>query len=115
MKKKLLKQIVLSSYKNGELHDKTITQIADILDRKDLKQYITALKQSEKLRTVFIDMALAEVGVTKEFQKFFGEKKVVIRTDPSLLAGMRVTDNDDIFQMNLKHNLDAIIEHVESN
>jgi mRNA-degrading endonuclease YafQ of YafQ-DinJ toxin-antitoxin module len=113
MKKKLLKQLVLESYDKGHLLEKKALLIADQLDRKELKQYISALKQSEKLRTVFVDMPFdGNDDDMRSLQSLFPDKKIVLRTEESLLAGMRIVNNDDIFEMNLKHNLDAIIEHV---
>ena len=113
MKKRLLKQLVLESYDKGHLLEDKVLAIANQLDRKELKQFIGALKQSEKLRTVFVDMPFDGTDEDmKSLQSLFPDKKIVLRTDKTLMAGMRIVNNDDIFEMNLKHNLDAIIEHV---
>lgn len=115
MKKKLLKQLILESYDKGQLLEEKVLAIADQLDRKELKQYISALKQSEKLRTVFIDTPFdGNAEDLQSLQSIFPDKKIVLRTDPSLLAGTRIVNNDDIFEMNLKHNLDAIMEAINA-
>jgi hypothetical protein len=115
MKKKLLKQLILESYDKGHLLEHKALAIADQLDRKELKQYIAALKRSEKLRTVFVDMPFdGNAEDIQSLQSLFPDKKIVLRTDDSLLAGTRIVNNDDIFEMNLKHNLDAIMESINS-
>lgn len=113
MKKTLLKQLILTSYKEGELDEEIVFAIADRLERKELKQYLKALKQSEKLRTVIVDLPTdAAKEQIKDLQMLFPQKAIKVRKDPSLLAGVRIINSDDIFEMNLKHNLDAIIEQV---
>jgi hypothetical protein len=114
MNRKLLKQLVIHSYQNGSLHNEKVMMIADRLTRKELKQYIKALKYSEKLRTVIVDLPTETTSAqTEAFESLFPDKKVLFRKDPSLMLGMRIHNNDDVFEMNLKHNLDAIITRIE--
>jgi F0F1-type ATP synthase delta subunit len=113
MNKKLLKQLVLESYIKGELDQKKVMAIADRLTRKELKVYIKALKQTEKQRSVTIAIAgKATEEQQKQFQSMFPNKKVIVTYDPSLMTGVRISNNDDIFEMNLKHELDVIIQQV---
>lgn len=113
MKKTLLKQLVLNSYVKGELNQENVFAIADRLDRKELKQYSKALKQSEKLHSVIIEVPFYnDKDNTDALKELFPDKKLIIRKNPSLISGLRIRMNDDIFEMNLKHNLDAIVSHV---
>lgn len=115
MNKKLLKQLVLISYKNGDLDNEIVSQIADKLDRGQLKKYIQALKNAEKLRNVYIEspITLGKDAVS-EFKSIFPDKKIVMRKNSSLLVGTKITYNDDIFEMNLKNSLDTIVENIEN-
>lgn len=113
MNKKLLKQLILASYTNGALDEKNILAITDRLTRAELKQYIKALKQSEKAKTVIVDIPFYDTK-SQNLQSVFPSKKIIVRKDPSLLVGIRVTDNDDVFEMNLKHELDAIIKTIDA-
>lgn len=113
MNKKLLKQLIISSYTGNNLNQEMAFAIADKLDRTDLKLYIKALKHMEKKQSVMI--ALAQEATTeqeKQLQSLFPNKKIILSHDPSLLTGLRITNNDDIFEMNLKDRLDDIMNYV---
>lgn len=115
MNKQLLKQLVLISYRKGELDNETVSQIAEKLDRNQLKLYIKSLKNAEKLRQVYVE---SPFGIPKEtlneIKNMFPDKKIIMKNNPSLLAGTKITYNDDIFQMNLKNSLDTIVENIEN-
>jgi F0F1-type ATP synthase delta subunit len=115
MNKSLLKELIIASYKNGKLDQAKILSIADQLKRKELKAYIHAIKQAEKKRTVYIEMAEDSTKEqSEELQALFPNKRIVINKNPTLITGMRIQNNDDVFEMNLKHELDAIIEQVQN-
>ncbi len=115
MNKKLLKQLVLISYKNGDLDNETVSRIADKLGRAELKQYIKSLKNAEKLRNVYIESPFGmQNDIMKELKDIFPDQKIIDKNNPALLVGTRITHNDDIFEMNLKNSLDTIIENIEN-
>ncbi len=115
MNKKLLKQLVLISYKNGLLDNKIVSQIADRLDRSELKQYIQSLKNAEKFRNVYVESPFGiQNDMIKELKNIFPDKKIIDQSSPSLLVGTRITHNDDIFEMNLRNSLDTIVENIEN-
>lgn len=115
MNKKLLKQLVLISYKNGTLDKVTVSRIADKLDRAELKQYIKSLKNAEKLRNVYVENPF---GLQKdeivELKNIFQDKNIVDKNNPELIIGTRIIYNDDIFEMSLKSSLDSIVEKIEN-
>jgi len=115
MNKKLLKQLVLISYKNGDLDNETVSKIAEKLGRSELKQYIKALKSAEKLRNVYVESPFGmQNDIMKELKDIFPDQKIVESDNPALLIGTRITHNDDIFEMNLKSSLDSIIDQIEN-
>jgi len=115
MNKKLLKQLVIISYKNGVLDNETISKIADKLSKSELKQYIRSLKSAEKLRNVYVESPFElQKDMVDEFKHVFPDKKIVHQKDPSLLVGTRITHGDDIFEMNLKNSLERIVEDIEN-
>ncbi len=115
MTRKFLKQLVLKSYQDNKLQSENVLMISETLDRKALKEYLAALKQTEKLRTVYVDVPFdGDDEQIKEVKSLFPGKNIVVRKDPSLLVGMRIANNDDVFEMNLRHHLDAIMSHVEN-
>ncbi|HVF69375.1 MAG TPA: hypothetical protein VNA13_02290 [Xanthomonadales bacterium] len=114
MNKKLLKQLLLISYKNGELDNKTIAKISEKLDRTQLKQYIKALKSAEKLHNVYVETPFAEnKTVMESFKSIFPDKKIKNLENSSLIVGTKISYNDDIFEVSLKNNLDQIVRNIE--
>jgi len=115
MNKKLLKQLVIISYKKGELDNEIISQIAEKLDRNQLKLYIQSLKNAERLRNVYVESPFTiQKEELNELKNIFPDKNIIMKNNLNLLAGAKITYNDDIFQMNLKNSLDTIIDNIEN-
>lgn len=116
MAKKDTQPLVDTSYTDEELDAKKISAIADKLDRKSLKQYVRALKQAEKAKNVYVDVPFGgKETYTEDLQALFPNKTLVIREDPSLLLGVRITNGDDVFEINLQRQLDEISRQVSEN
>ncbi len=114
MNKKLLKQLVVTSYKNNVLDPEIVTQIADKLNKRELKQYIKALKNAERQRSVFVETPFTnQKFIEDNLREIFPSKKIVVKNDPSLLLGARISYVDDIFNMNLKYSLESIVKTIE--
>lgn len=114
MTKKLLKQMVEVSYNGQDLDVKKVEAIASRLSRKELREYIRALKIAERKICVLVDVP-TENGekYLKDFQSLFPNKKLVFRKDASLVFGTRVTDNDIVYAMNLRDSLQGMLRYVE--
>lgn len=114
MNKKLLKQLLLISYKNGNLDNETVAKVAEKLDRNQLKQYISALKKAEKLQNVYIETPFtASKSTIESFKTIFADKKIRTSEDSSLLVGTRISYNDDVFEISLKNNFDTILKNID--
>ncbi|MBI2443183.1 MAG: hypothetical protein HYV40_04740 [Candidatus Levybacteria bacterium] len=114
MKKKALKKIATASYNNGELDESFVNEVTSHLTRKELKDYIRALKLLEKKKRIYIDTSFSPSAMQEEMlREQFAGKDVVFQIDPDLLLGLRITDNDIVYDMNLKRTLDALEEYIE--
>lgn len=116
MNRQTLKQLVLKSYSEGDLDAQRVNKIADLLSRDELRLYIRSLKNWEKQNTVMLRVPgeTSETGaIMKDLQDIFPGKKIAVSLDPSLLIGMKLQSNDDIFEMSLKNTLDKITQHIE--
>lgn len=114
MTKKHIKQLVLASYKNNNLDEDTIERIANLLSKKDLKEYITKIKQQEKKQTVMIVLPyMPDIGEQKKITQHFLGKKIMYMIDSSLMVGIKVIDNDLISEYNLKNTLEDVANHVK--
>lgn len=114
MTKRLLQQLVLASYTGKELDAKKVEEISERLSRQDLKAYIRALKLMEQQKKIYIAMPNASVYNTskKTIESIFPDKELIFEEDPSLLLGVRVLDNDMVYEMSLKERLDSILDEV---
>lgn len=115
MKKKVLKKIITASYnKQNELDEERVDMIATHLNRKEIKEYIRVLKQLEKRKQLLVDTSFVPTAKQEEIMKErFPDKEVVFHFNPDLLFGIRITDNDIVYDMNLQRTLDAIEDFIE--
>lgn len=110
MRKKIIKELALKSYNDIDLDEGIVDSIADRLSRHDLKLYIKELKNYEKKKNVYISLPYPPNKDEKDkVQILFPKKKISYIIDPSLVIGLKITNNDLITEMNLKHTLDDIM------
>jgi F0F1-type ATP synthase delta subunit len=114
MTRKFLNKLVEASYIDESLDQQRVMAIAERVNRKELKAYIQAIKAREQSTTVIVDAPYElDKKQTDELLKFFPGKKLVSRKDNSLLLGLKITDNDTIYEMNLKDTLDNISDYLK--
>jgi len=106
-----LRNLVTESYKNDILDTNKVYAIANCLTRSELKQYIDALKNHEDKKNVIVTTPF-KVYNHKGFEKLFPNKKIFYKIDPSLMLGVKIVDNDNVYEFNLKSRLDDIISYI---
>lgn len=113
MTKKQLGWLVFKSYHKNALDPKKIKAIAKVLKRRELKQYIKALKAQENKISVNISLPYhpknKEEGI---FRKLFPDKKLIYNLDPSLILGLKIINNDEVFEMSLEDNFNRLLSHL---
>ena len=113
MSNKFIKSLALASYTKEQLDEVKIGRIVKKLTRLELKQYIKALKTVEKQTNVYVYLAnSAKQLAADQFSKLFPDKKIVIKEDKSLIAGIRIVDNDQVYEQNLKNNLNNLVNFI---
>ena len=116
MIKRDVKKFVLASYTKDQLDEKKVKRITLMLSRSNLKQYIKYLKTYEKQNTVTIvvpnEKFLGKNELERMFKGVLNGKKIKIEIDPSLIVGVRIIDNDSIYEYSLKNTLEKIGTHV---
>ncbi|MDO8621292.1 MAG: hypothetical protein Q7R31_03350 [Candidatus Levybacteria bacterium] len=108
---KKIKKLVLLSYVHKKLNLIRVNKIARLLTRKDLKAYVKVLKSYEKENTVIINLPFMYTD-KKIFDKMFRGKKIIYKEDPSLIAGVRIINNDIVYEHDLKNTLEDIATHI---
>ena len=114
MNKKKIDKLVLASYSNNVLNKRSVNKIVTLLSKLDLKKYINGLKLTEKKRSLIVLSPINNLDL-KKFEKLFPNKKIVFKQDPSLLLGMRITDNDIVYEFTLRNSFDKIQNYIEQN
>jgi F0F1-type ATP synthase delta subunit len=115
MRKKLMKNLIIASFnKDAHLDGTLVATIASHLTRKQLKEYLNALKRYEKKRKLIVDCSFVPTKEQEEMvRKQFPKKQVRFHTDPELLFGVRITDNDIVYDVNLKRTLELLEEYID--
>ena len=116
MLKKQIKKLAEASYTKGQLDSKKVKRVSNLLSRQDLKEYIKILKELEngKQVTVFVPRLYKNREIEKQLLDVFPGKRILFREDPSLIAGLRVEDNDLIYELSLENTLENLKLHINA-
>lgn len=114
MSKKEIKQLVIASYTKEKLDIKKINKIVKLFTKKDLKSFIKYLKAYEKTKTVIIEMPnlTDKTDLLKQMKKLYSNKNIELKENKSLIAGIKIIDNDMVYEQNLKNKLENIVSFI---
>lgn len=115
MTKKQIQDLVEESYEDKYLNEQKVEEISNSLNRKNLKEYIKALKTRERKQTVIVTMPKSPtIQEEEKLESVFSDKKIVYQIDPSLIAGIRVVNGDEwVYDLNVKNSLNHILEEIK--
>ncbi len=114
--KKKLKDLVIASYNGEELDEKSVKMIADQLNRNILKQYISLLKQEEKKNMVFVTTPNPLTAKEREkITALFPKRKIIEQIEPSMIAGIKIVQKDEAYEMDLNQTFHDIIRAISNN
>ncbi|MBI2613684.1 MAG: hypothetical protein HYW62_02845 [Candidatus Levybacteria bacterium] len=114
MNSKKIDKLVSVSFRNNSLDREKVNRIATLLSSADLKKYINSLKLTERKKSLIVSSPTNNQDL-KKFEKLFPNKKILFKKDPSLMLGVRVVDNDIVYEFTLRNSLDKIINYIEQN
>ncbi len=116
MIKKQIKKLAAASYTKNQLDEKKVKKIVKFLSRQELREYIKILKELEKGKqiTVVVPHLYKEKDIEKQLSGVFAGKKIVFKQDQSLLAGLRVENNDLVYELSLKDTLENLKSHINA-
>lgn len=114
MTTKQIKKLAVASYTNELLDLKKINRILKILNRAQLKKYIKFLKSLEKSKTIKVIVSKTDTksGLSKELKSIFPNKRLEFSEDNSLIAGLKIVDNDNIYDFNLKNTFENLVSYI---
>jgi len=107
--KKIIKQLAEESFNKNDLDEKKVFMITARLKRTDVRSYIRALKLLTQQKTVFVQAPVAiDANEQRQLQVKFPNKKMVYTINKDLLAGMKIIDNDLLYDYSLEAKFDKI-------
>lgn len=111
MTKKEIKKLALASYTKNRLDIKKINKIVRYFTKSEFKNYIKYLKLIEKAKKVTVEVSdiLQKDKVMKEIKKLYPGKAIFVKENKEIIAGIKITDNDIIHEVNLKNNLENLV------
>lgn len=114
MTTKQIKNLAMASYTKNSLDAKKVNRIVKLLSRAQLKTYVKFLKSLESSKTVkvIIPKHGTKSDLTKELKKVFSDKKLEFSEDKSLIAGIKIIDNDIIYDFNLKNTFENLVSYI---
>lgn len=112
--KKFLKQLVEISFRANEFNQPVVEKISSHLSRNELKKYVDELKKEDRKRTVIVEVPTKDGELhLDQIQSLFPNKKILFRKDTSLILGMRIIDDDIVYEFDLKDSLENMRSYIE--
>lgn len=114
MTKKQLKELLGKSYTKDKLDSEKVEMIANVLPRRDLKNYIRGIKTWEKRKNIVISLPyLPSEEEKRKLESLYPKKSLIYDIDPELLVGVRVNENDTIMDFSARNALNNLLEHLD--
>lgn len=110
---KQIKLLAVKSFTRNELDPKKTKFFSAKMKRKDLRNYIREIKaidDKNKVTIVVPEMKNLNKSNISVLLKHYKGKKIIYSEDPNLLVGIKVIDNDLIYDFNLKNSLESVLE-----
>jgi F0F1-type ATP synthase delta subunit len=113
MTNKFIKSLASTSFTGNDINEKIVDRIVKKLSRLELKKYIKALKNLEKQKNIYVYLPnTSDKSIIAKLKQIFKNKNIILREDKSLIAGIKVVDNDIVYEQNIKNNLNNLINHL---
>ncbi|EKD86726.1 MAG: hypothetical protein ACD_37C00168G0001 [uncultured bacterium] len=115
MNKKTVNTLALYSFKKNNLDLAKFKRISRVLKKSDLRTYLKALKRLIDKQTVYISIPEnneIKAFVQKTFSVIYPEKKIEITIDSTLLAGVKIRNYDNIYELSLKDLLENNLRKI---
>ena len=109
MDTKAIAKLAEISYISNTLNEKRVNNITKHLTKAELRAYLKALKRLEKKNNILFEYAydLSEQN-KKKFKELYGDKQITFIKNPDLLVGIRITEDDKVYNLNMNHALEQV-------
>ena len=111
-----IKKLARDSFVNTNMDERKIKKIAKLLNGENLRAYIRFLKRIEKKNTIDLILPTDKIGevskIVGKINKLYPNKKVMIQIDPTLIAGIRIVNDDLIYEVSLGKMLEEAVGKI---
>ncbi len=108
-----IKKLAELSFTKNDLDPKKVNLIKKYLKRKDSRNYIKELSRIINKKTLIVTSVLSlNEEDRKKISSLFPGKKITYNIDRSLMMGVRIIEDDNIYELNLKNTLENIAAHI---
>lgn len=113
---KQITKIALASYKNDILDESRVSRIIKKLNRKELRKYLKTLRVIEDKKTVIITVADKDISknLIKKMKILFKGKKILVNEDKTIIAGIKITDFDTVYEFDLKSRIEKYSNFIKN-
>ena len=114
MNNKLIKKLAQECFTKGILNEGRVLKIIKYLNKKDLRMFIKNLKliDDKNTVTVFVSDKKLDKLLKKQVDEIFKGKKIIVKEDKELIAGIRIEDFDNTYELNLKNTIANIVNYI---
>lgn|SRR3972149_7801999 len=114
MNNKLIKKLAWSCFEKGVLDEVKVLKVAKYLNKKQLRAFVKNLKLIDKQNTVTVFVSNKKLNklLKKQVDEIFKGKKIIVKEDKELIAGIRIEDFDNTYELNLKNTIANIVNYI---
>lgn len=113
MNKKDIEKLAEASYSNNKLNTEIVGKITANLRSREIKAYVKALKRHERSLSIYVESALELNNEYKQqIRQLFSDKNVLFIINEDLIFGIRITENDNEYNFDLRSSVSKITEYL---
>lgn len=114
MNKKKINQLAIISFEKNKINTETVEKITGKLNNKDFREYIKALKRVIAKTNVYVESATELSSQDKKsFEELFKNKSLVFRVNPELILGVRIIEDDMVYNLNIENSIIQIKDYLD--
>jgi len=117
MNNKKIELIVKRSFIRDNLNEVFVKRVSRKLKRSELKEYLKQIKTTlnKKIVKVYIPDAqeFNSPALYNTFRKIYPMKKIMIEIDPKLMLGIRIENEDNVYELSLQNTFDDLLDFVK--
>lgn len=115
MTKTQIKNLALASFSNNGIDEKKVLKIIKLFKQSELRAYIKHLKAIDETKKIKVVLANKDMqkDSKKELSKIYKNKQIDFEYDENMILGLKIIDNDLIYEYNLKDAINKLCINIK--